>query len=134
MAINTKKIIEYWVTTAEHNYNTAKFLLKGRRYPECLFFCHLMIEKILKALVVKRTKLHAHHTHNLVQLARAANIDLTNEQLENLTTITEFNIATRYYEVKFDFYKKCTRAYTEKYFLVSQELYLWLRKKKYPKK
>lgn len=82
MAINTKKIIEYWVITAEHNYNTAKFLLKGRHYPECLFFCHLMIEKILKALVVKRTKSHALHTHRLVQLARLANVDLTNEQLK----------------------------------------------------
>lgn len=134
MGINTKKIIDYWITTAEHNYNTAKFLFKGRRYPECLFFCHLMIEKILKALVVKHTKLHAPHTHKLVRLAGLANINLTTKQFENLTTITEFNIATRYYEIKFDFYKKCTRAYTEKYFLISQELYLWLKEKIYLKK
>lgn len=129
MAINAKKIIDYWLTTAEHNYQTAKFLFKGGRYPECLFFCHLTIEKILKALVVKQTKSHAPYTHKLVRLASLVNIKLNAEQLENLTTITEFNLAARYYEIKFNFYKKCTKPYTEKYFLISQKLYLWLRKK-----
>lgn len=129
MALDTKKIIAYWLITAEHNYQTAKFLFKGGHYPECLFFCHLMIEKILKALAVKQTRSHAPYTHKLVRLAGLASIKLTAQQSENLTTITEFNITTRYYEVKFNFYKKCTKAYTEKYFLISQKLYLWLRKK-----
>lgn len=128
MLINTKKITEYLLTTAEHNYKTSRLLLAGKRYPECLFFCHLMIEKILKALVVKYTKTHAPFTHKLVDLAKLAKIHLTEDQVDQLTTITEFNIATRYYEVKFDFYKKCTKAYTEEYFQISKQLYLWLKK------
>lgn len=128
MSIDTKKVINYWLTTTEHNYGTAGFLLKGKRYPECLFFCHLMIEKILKALVVKRTKTHAPYTHKLVDLAKLAKIDLLPEQIDALTTITEFNIAARYNEIKFDFYKRCTKTYTDKYFLISKKLYLWLKK------
>ena len=126
--INIKKVIKYWLTTAEHNYGTAKFLLKGERHPECLFFCHLMIEKNLKALIVQRTKTHAPYTHKLVDLARLAKIDLSTEQIDALTIITEFNIAARYNEFKFDFYKRCTKAYTKKYFLISKKLYLWLKK------
>lgn len=128
MTIDTKKVINYWLTTAEHNYETAKFLLRGKRYPECLFFCHLMIEKVLKALVIQQTKTHAPHIHKLVDLAKLAKIDLSPEQIENLTIITEFNIAARYNEIKFDFYKRCTKSYTEKYFLISKDLYLWLKK------
>lgn len=100
--MNTKKVINYWIVTAEHNYKTAKFLLKGKRYPECLFFCHLMTEKILKALIVQRTKTHAPHTHKLVDLAKLAKIDLSPKQIDHLTTITEFNIAARYNEIKFN--------------------------------
>ncbi len=54
-----------------------------------------MMEKILKALVVKETKTHAPYIHKLVDLAKSAKIDLSLEQIENLTTITEFNIAAR---------------------------------------
>lgn len=128
MTINTKKVVEYWFTTAAHNYETAKFLLKGKRYPECLFFCHLMIEKVLKALIVQKTKTHALYTHKLVDLVKFAKIDLSPEQIEDLTTITGFNIAARYNEVKFEAYKRFTKKYTEKYFLISKKLYLWLKK------
>lgn len=128
MTINTKKVIEYWLITAEHNYGTAKFLFKGKRYPECLFFCHLMIEKTLKALVIYQTRTHAPHIHKLVDLAKFAKLDLSSNQINDLTTITEFNIAARYNGIKFSFYKKCTKTYTEKYFLISKKLYLWLKK------
>jgi len=127
MEINTKKVITYWIETAEHNYKTSNFLLKGKRYPECLFFCHLMIEKILKASVVKETKTHAPYTHNLAVLAKLAKIKLSKQQLINLTTITEFNIAGRYNEYKYNFYKKSSKIYTEKYFQISKNLYLWLK-------
>lgn len=134
MVLDTKKVIQYWITTAEHSYETARVLLKVKRYPECLFFCHLMIEKILKALVVRKTKTHAPYTHKLVDLVRMAHIDLTEKQLDDLTTITEFNIAGRYEEYKLDFYKKSTRTYTEKYFATSEKLYLWLKKQLSQKK
>ncbi|MFH1192263.1 MAG: HEPN domain-containing protein [bacterium] len=126
--INVEKIIEHWLETAEHNLGTAEFLLQGKRYPECLFFCHLALEKVLKALVVQERKEHAPYIHNLVALAKLAKIKLSPKQVDELTTITEFNIAGRYNEVKYNFYKKSTKAYTEKYFKITKETYLWLKK------
>lgn len=127
MSLDTRKIIKSWVETADHSYETAKFLLKGKRYPECLFFSHLMIEKVLKALVVHRIKAHAPHTHKLVDLVRLAGVEISPEQVDALTTITEFNIAGRYEGYKSDFYKKSTKIYAEKYFVISKKLYLWLK-------
>ncbi len=126
--INIKKVGDYWKKSAYYDFDTAKFLFKGKRYPECLFFCHLMIEKNLKALVVKKTKTHAPYIHQLVDLAKVAKIDLNEEQIDHLTEITGFNIAARYDAYKFNFYKRCNRFYTEKYFKISKELYLWLKK------
>lgn len=86
-----------------------------------------MIEKIFKAIVAKQTKTQAPFTHKLVDLAKFAKIELNARMVENLTTITEFNIASRYYEVKYNFYKKCTSAYTKKYFIIAEKIYLWLK-------
>lgn len=36
--INAKKVINYWEKSAEQDYETAKFLFKGKRYSACLFF------------------------------------------------------------------------------------------------
>ena len=103
-------------------------MFKGKRYSDCLFFCHLTIEKTLKAIVVKKTKTHAPYIHQLVDLAKIAEIKLAPQQIEDLTEITEFNIAARYTSYKLNFYKKCTKSYTEKYFIISKNLYLWLKK------
>ena len=70
-----------------------------------------------------------HNIHKFVDLAKSAKIDLSLEQIENLTTITEFNIAARYDAVKHDFREKATKEYVEKYFLISEQIYLWLKEK-----
>ena len=86
--INTEKLIDYWRKSAEKDHETAEYLLEGKKYSACLFFCHLMIEKILKALVVKETKTHSPYTHKLVDLAKLAKIKLNKRQINNLTTET----------------------------------------------
>jgi HEPN domain-containing protein len=128
-----QKHIEYWKKSATCDMKTAKDLFKLKRYDSCLFFCHLSLEKLLKGLVVIKTKRPAPYIHNLVRLIKILQLpDLINEIISNLKTITEFNIAGRYDDVKFQFYKKCTKQYTEQYLKISHKLYLWLRKK-YPK-
>ncbi|MEK7167055.1 MAG: HEPN domain-containing protein [Patescibacteria group bacterium] len=131
--INIKKIIDYWKRGAENNYETVKFLYKGKRYSDCLFFCHLMLEKILKGLVVINIKTHAPYIHQLEKLGKLTKLKLTGDQIKNLKIITDFNIATRYDDIKYKFYKQCTKEYAEKYFKICEELYLWL-KKQYQKK
>lgn len=131
--LNVEEIINYWLKGAERNFDTAKFLYKGGRYSDCLFFCHLMLEKLLKGLVAQKTKQHAPYLHELDILAKKTEVSLTDLQIEQLKIISTFNIAARYDNIKEYFYKKATKSYTEKYFNISKELFLWL-KKQYLKK
>lgn len=78
---------------------------------------------------MRKTEDYAPYIHDLAELARKTDLEPTDKQLENLKIITTFNIAGRYDEVKFFFYKKCTKEYARKYYAISKELILWLEKK-----
>ena len=82
-----------------------------------------MIEKTLKALVVKNTGKAAPFIHDLVRLQEIAKLDLSEKLIDLLDQINEFNIRTRYPEYKLDFYKRCTAPYTKKYFEKIKEIY-----------
>lgn len=108
-----KKNINYWQETAKHDYETMLGLFKIKRYSECLFFGHIILEKILKAFVVKKTKEHSPYIHNLSKLAEIAKIDLKESELDFLARVNKFNIRARYPDDKMRFYKICTKKYTE---------------------
>lgn len=46
----------------------------SKRYDACLFFCHLVLEKLLKGLVVKRTEKAAPCIHDLAELLKTTGI------------------------------------------------------------
>lgn len=64
--------------------------------------------------------------HNLVRLAENTRISFTDEQLALLADINDFNIETRYPDLKFKFYQICTRKFTEEQFSKIKDLYQWL--------
>ncbi len=101
-----KDAIEYWKKTAERDYDTMLGLFKIKRYPESLFFGHIVLEKILKGLVVKETGEQAPYIHDLVRLAELAKTDSDVEELEFLKLVNGFNIKARYPEHRLKIYKK----------------------------
>jgi len=100
---------------------------ESKRYHHCLFFCHLVVEKALKALVTKETGDHALPTHNLIRLAKNANLSLSPEREAGLEEINTFNIRARYDDYKLEFYKRATREYTRKWKRRSLEVFQWLK-------
>ena len=125
--------INYWLVSSDRDWNTVLGLFKIKRYDYCLFLSHLTLEKLLKGLVVIRTEKSAPRIHDLPELANIAEIDLDENKINNLKIFTTFNISGRYDNIKFNFYKICTKEYTEKYLKIAKELRLCL-KKQYPKK
>lgn len=123
-----QKQIQYWRESGKRNFETAHFLFRGKRYDACLFFCHLSIEKLLKGLIVLQTKKPAPYIHNLEKLAELAKLEVSLKRLQYFRIITTFNIAGRYDDAKYKFYKKCTPSFTQKYFSIVKELFLWLEK------
>lgn len=111
--INIQELIKYWRDTAKYDYETMLSLFKSKRYSNSLFFGHLVLEKILKALVVQETKNHAKPIHNLIVLAEDAKINLSKAELEFLAEVNKFNIRARYPDYKLSFYKICDLNYTK---------------------
>jgi len=61
-----------------------------KNYSYALFFGHLAVEKIIKAILVKNTNQQGPRSHNLLRLAQEANIKTTEEQKRTLIRITAF--------------------------------------------
>jgi HEPN domain-containing protein len=121
--------IKYWKESAKRSWETAQDLFKLNRRDACLFFCHLSLEKILKSLIVKHAQKTPPYIHDLAKLANLAGLKLTQGKIQELRTITIFNIAARYDEIKFQFYKKCTPIFTKKYLKITKNLYNEFKKK-----
>ena len=87
-----KKLQEYWQKTSKRDYDTMLGLFKIKRYPESLFFGHIVLEKILKAHVVKNTKKGAPKIHNLIKLMELASLDLPEDDKNLLDLVNIFGL------------------------------------------
>ena len=129
MSFDIDKTIDYWIESAEYDFETGKNLLESKKFPYALFFAHLAIEKILKAIVVKNTGEHAPYTHSLVMLAKNTSINITDQMLDKLAEYMEFHIEARYPDDKKDFYKKCSEEFTTNKIDEMDKVYKWLKKR-----
>ena len=118
--------IKYWLDSADHDFETANTLFSSGKYDWCLFICHLVLEKLIKAFYVKNNdnKIPP-KTHNLVRLVQLAQMELEENHLLFLDEVNDFNIEVRYPEYKNEFYKTCTKDFTEDYFNKVKEFYQW---------
>ena len=92
-----------------------------------LFIGHLVLEKLLKACVVKKTSKYAPFKHDLTKLAKITGFNFSEEQLDWLDTITTFNLNARYDSYKKAFYRKCTCEFTKEWFDKIETLRLWIK-------
>lgn len=126
--MDLKKHINYWIESADNDLSASKSLFSSGKYDWCLFIGHLVLEKLLKALFV----LNNHNkippkTHNLYKLARLSNLNLSQEQKLFLDEVNDFNLEVRYPEYKREFYKICTKEFTDNYFSKIQDFARWLK-------
>lgn len=96
--INVTKQIEYWQRTAESDVETASILISSGKFIEGLFFCHLCIEKIIKALVVKQIQDIPPRSHDLFYLINLAKLDFTEHQSEFMQILMKYQLEGRYPE------------------------------------
>lgn len=121
-----KRSVQYWLESSEYDWKVANHLFEKGDYSYSLFFGHLTIEKILKAIYVNKLGEIPPYTHRLVYLAEKVSLSLSESQLELLETITDFNMEARYPDEKFSFKKKCTKDFTEKCLIKIKEMKKWL--------
>lgn len=75
-----KRAITYWQEEAKEALQVADHLYEKQDYSYALFFGHLAIEKILKALYVARRNEQAPPVHNLVRLAEVAGLAMDSQR------------------------------------------------------
>ena len=126
--MDEQEVIKYWFTISKQDFETAELLSRNKKYHHALFFCHLSIEKMLKALIVKTTKSAPPLIHDLIRLAEKAKILLTEQRKNELAELTTFNIAARYDDYKLSFYKKAKKHFAVKYLNKTRRLLKWLSK------
>jgi len=108
--------INYWLGIAKDDLRVAGHLIDANDRLHALFFCHLAIEKMLKALFVKVNRGSPPPTHNLPRLAMESRLALSGEDLEFLNELLRFNIEARYPKDRIKIRKACTKKYSSNVF------------------
>lgn len=118
---------KFWLESAQRSLEISKGNFRLGHFDWALFFCHLMVEKALKAVIIKKGIVPP-PIHDLFRLTKNAGISRDAEYEKSLKEITTFNIEARYDDYKRSFYKKATEKYAKIWMDKSEEIYKWLLK------
>lgn len=88
--------VTHWREGALEDWQVSQDLLAKGRIRHTLFFVHLALEKLLKAIVCEGTQDLAPRTHNLIRLLELTGLQASEAQLRVLATTNEFSQAGRY--------------------------------------
>lgn len=119
--------IEYWVKTAEHDCETAQSMFDSGHFDWSLYIGHLILEKILKASYVKVLREIPPKTHDLLYLINKIGMEIDDKKYQVLEKANNYQLEARYPDEKLNFYKLCTKEFTEPRFNEIIEVYKWLK-------
>jgi HEPN domain-containing protein len=93
-----EKKIQYWLSLADNNIDTARILLQNKKYLDAGFYCHQTIEKALKAFYWHAKNEEPPYTHNLIRLAEMSGLILKMDEAkkDTLDFLMPLNIEGRY--------------------------------------
>ena len=90
------KQVEYWTTGSAEDLAAAESLLEKGHLRHSLFFAHLALEKMLKALVVQRTEQTPPKIHSLIRLAVLADLRLDQKRDDCFREFGAYQLEGRY--------------------------------------
>ena len=118
--------IEYWKTTAKSDLEICEILIDKGKIVHGLFWCHLTIEKLLKAHYVKANNDFAPKTHNLIYLVNKAGLSLDDSKRELIGILLKYQLEGRYPEYKPEVPDS---ENAREYLKQTKELFKWLIEK-----
>ena len=122
-----KELADYWRLGSLEDLESAKVILKsGKRPGPALFYLHLALEKALKFFYVEKFGTHAPYSHNLIILLEKLEWQPSDEQLQDLSIINQFNTTGRYPESKADLRSKFTAEFAALYLEKGEQLWNWI--------
>ncbi|HLF89795.1 MAG TPA: HEPN domain-containing protein [Anaerolineales bacterium] len=124
---DAKRVRDYWLIEAEEALQVADHLVEKKDYSYALFFGHLAVEKMLKALHTVRIQAHPPKSHNLLHLVERCNLEYNDDQKRALAQITSFNMEARYPDERRSFRNLATPEFTKTQMQQIKEVFQWLR-------
>ena len=116
--------INYWLSTAKEDLETALSLFDSGKYVWSLFIAHLALEKLFKAFWVRDNESNfPPKTHDLNKIVNGTDLVFSDEEKEFFTDVTSFNLEVRYPDYKRKFNKICTKEFANKYLLKVRNLF-----------
>jgi len=124
--MNSERQVKYWSDGSIEDISIARLLIEKDKIRYGLFFCHLAVEKLLKAIYVKLQNDFAPKTHNLLYLCQLCGIEITEDQTAFFAILMKYQITGRYPDATETVHDS---ELAGKYFDQTEEALQWLRLK-----
>ena len=121
------KLLEFWLESAEKDFQTMLDLKRTGHNHWALFMGHLVIEKLAKALFVKINKAQPPLLHDLRRIIEKTGVTIEPDRRKVLDGITRFNLRARYDDYKHSFYRLCTDEFTDHWIEKIKESKKWIK-------
>ncbi len=122
--------IRYWVRHVDDDFDCATVLYQAKYYAQSLFWAHLALEKLSKALWIKTNESNTPpFVHNLLILITQTNETFTEEQLRFLNEMNMFQIKGRYPDYAEDLEETVSEEICKEYLNKSKEMIVCLHEK-----
>lgn len=122
------KAVENWIKSSDYDIRTAEVMEKGGRYIYVIFMCHLSVEKLLKAIVAKRTKKIPPKTHDLFYLIKLSGLEIPVKHQKIIAYLNQASVPTRYPENIAKMSRQYNKVVALKYLQEARSLLRWLKR------
>ena len=108
-----EQYVDYWMNTAEEDWTTVGVLFAMERYLHCLYWAHLMLEKLANALWIKNNSDNIPpKSHDIVWLLGESKVDLGKDYTEFLYKFNRFQLLDQSLDHTSKLYQACTKEFT----------------------
>ncbi len=119
--------ITFWIEQANDDWTAVKTLFEGKNYLQALFFAHLVIEKLCKALWIKYNVENVPpRTQNLIHILSSTPVLFSDEKGEFMLNLNRFQLEGRYPDYLTKIQAICTKDFTKSIIEETNNLRLWL--------
>ena len=123
-----KRQVANWLNSAQYDLEVARHMYESGRYIYTIFFCHLALEKALKAKAQEVTGKLPPKTHNLRYLLKLCGLEVADDVFEFLSKLSDVSVPTRYPEdfgkILAAYNKRAVSEYVDK----TNEVFEWIKK------
>ncbi len=125
--LSKQEHINHWIEQAEDDWKAVNTLFSGHNFLQSLFFVHLVIEKICKAVWIFSNDANIPpRTHNLVYILSQTSVSVPDDINEFLLSLNRFQMEGRYPEHIDKMRKICTPEFTTGIINKANETKIWL--------